>query len=586
MLRGIVTTILIVILFALAFQANAADRPTLAKIIVNREAIVGELLERTDKHVRILEISTNELRTINTDNFKSIRVDISEEEAALSVGLPEYLAWNIRRLTPTTGVNTVVVLPLCNASGQQTVEGRQFAENVTTELVRNDVRVVERTLLDKVLGELTLQNSRGFDSTTAQRIGKQLGGFVVLTGTIVKRRKGYVAQLRLIKVETGEILFAATHRILSITREPEVVRSVPWQPTRRSRDVIVVKPEPTKRSSPPEKPERVDLWTPGHGRYGRYHMPSLVKTESGILLAFCHDRKDGTANKKYLLMRRSTDGGQRWSPSEVVWEAENVPYCYPCSVVEKETGTILLLGISRGSSVWLLKSMDDGKTWNTAREITEAIKKPNWTWYCTGPGAGIQIQQGSHTGRLVIPCGHTEAGTKHYSHIIYSDDGGETWHLGGSTPKQQTVAGECEVVELSEPPGRLMLNMEDTDRSHSTRQTALSDDGGLTWHSQMHDPALIEPGCQASIRRLRWPGRGQRGVILFSNPASKSKREKMTVRVSYDDAKTWPRSMVVNQESSAFSCLTAIDDNTAGMVYLGAGRITFVRLNLSWLTRD
>ena len=226
MLRGIVTTILIVILFALAFQANAADRPTLAKIIVNREAIVGELLERTDKHVRILEISTNELRTISTDVVKSIRVDISEEEAALSVGLPEYLAWNIRRLTPTTGVNTVVVLPLCNASGQQTVEGRRFAENVTTELVRNEVRVVERTLLDKVLGELTLQNSRGFDTTVAQKVGKQLGAFVVLTGTIVQKRKGYVAQLRLIKVESGEILFAATHRMPDITSKPQVVKNV------------------------------------------------------------------------------------------------------------------------------------------------------------------------------------------------------------------------------------------------------------------------------------------------------------------------------------------------------------------------
>ena len=76
MLRGITTILLVVILPTLAAQANAADRPTLAKVVVNREAIVGELLERTDKHVRILEISTNELRTINTDNFKSLRVDI------------------------------------------------------------------------------------------------------------------------------------------------------------------------------------------------------------------------------------------------------------------------------------------------------------------------------------------------------------------------------------------------------------------------------------------------------------------------------------------------------------------------------
>ena len=246
MLRGLTTVLLIVILPTLAAQANAAERPMLAKIIVNRESVVGELLERMDKHVRILEISTNELRTISADEIKSIRVDISEEEAALSVGLPEYLSWNIRRLTPTTGVNTVVVLPLCNASGQQTLEGRRFAENVTTELVRNDVRVVERTLLSKILGELALQNSRGFDTAVAQKVGKQLGAFVVLTGTIVQKRKGYVAQLRLIKVETGEILFAATHRMPDITSKPQVVKSV--QPP-----IVMPPAKPQERRPVPQK---------------------------------------------------------------------------------------------------------------------------------------------------------------------------------------------------------------------------------------------------------------------------------------------------------------------------------------------
>ena len=50
-----------------------------------------------------------------------------------------------------------------------------------------------------------------------------------------------------------------------------------------------------------------------------------------------------------------------------------------------------------------------------------------------GPGSGIQIEHGPHKGRLVIPCDHIEADTKHYySHIIYSDDHGKTWKLGGT----------------------------------------------------------------------------------------------------------------------------------------------------------
>ena len=223
------------------------------------------------------------------------------------------------------------------------------------------------------------------------------------------------------------------------------------------------------------------------------------------------------------------------------------------------------------------------------KEITKDTKKPDWTWYATGPGAGIQIEHGPHKGRLVIPCDHIEADTKHYyAHVIFSDDRGETWQLGGSTPEHQV--NECEVVELADPAGRLMLNMRNYDRDNRTRQTALSDDGGSTWHSQKHDAVLIEPICQASIRRLRWPGAGQGGVILFANPASQKGRERMTVRASHDDATTWTKSKLIDEGFSAYSCLERLDNETAGLLYEGAvegksyGRITFVRLGLKSLT--
>lgn len=351
----------------------------------------------------------------------------------------------------------------------------------------------------------------------------------------------------------------------------------------------------------------IDLWKSGEGGYDTYRIPALIKAKSGTLLALCEGRKTGRGDSGNidLLLRRSNDGGKTWSPTQVVWDDAGNTCGNPCPVVEQETGTIFLLathnlGIdrerqiidqkSKGTrTVWLLKSTDDGKTWSTPQDITRDTKKPDWTWYATGPGAGIQIQHGPHKGRLVIPCDHIEADTKHYySHVIYSDDRGESWKLGGSTPEHQV--NECEVVELADPPGRLMLNMRNYDRSNRTRQTALSDDGGLTWHSQKHVPVLIEPICQASIRRLRWPKAGHSGIILFSNPGSQKAREKMTVRVSSDDAKTWAHSQLINEGFSAYSCLETLDDETAGLLYEGEvgdkiyGRITFVRLGLDQLT--
>jgi sialidase-1 len=64
----------------------------------------------------------------------------------------------------------------------------------------------------------------------------------------------------------------------------------------------------------------------------------------------------------------------------------------------------------------------------------------------------------------------------------------------------------------------------------------------------------------------------------------------MTVRVSLDDAKTWPHSTLIDEGFSAYSSLERLDDGTAGLLYEGAvgnktyGRITFVRLGLEWLT--
>ncbi|MBI2480906.1 MAG: exo-alpha-sialidase [Planctomycetia bacterium] len=263
---------------------------------------------------------------------------------------------------------------------------------------------------------------------------------------------------------------------------------------------------------------QTDIFVSGEGGYHTFRIPSLLTTSQGTLLAFCEGRKDSRSDRGdiNLLVRRSTDNGETWSAPQVIWD-DSVNTCgNPCAVVDRDTGTVWLLSTwNRGSDaekdiikqtsadtrrVFVLSSSDDGRTWSRSREITTDVKQANWTWYATGPGCGIQIQHGPDKGRLVIPCEHIEAGTEHYySHVIYSDDHGKTWQLGGRTPQHQV--NECEVVELSN--GRLMLNMRNYDRSAKSRQVALSDDGGLTWRSQGFVSTLIEPHPTISLVRRR-----------------------------------------------------------------------------------
>ncbi len=347
-------------------------------------------------------------------------------------------------------------------------------------------------------------------------------------------------------------------------------------------------------------PETTAVFRAGEGGYHTYRIPSLLVAPGGTLLAFAEGRKAGAgdAGDIDLVLRRSTDGGLTWSPARVVWDDGPNTCGNPCPVVD-DAGTIHLLmtrnlgsdrepDIIAGRSqdtrrVFVAESRDDGLTWSRPREITADVKRPEWTWYATGPGAGIRLARGAHAGRLVIPCDHVEAGRLH-SHAIYSDDRGRTWRLGGSAPEDGV--NECEVVELSD--GRLLLNMRNHDRARPGRRTAISGDGGLTWAEPRLAAELVEPVCQASLRRLSWPEGDRPGVILFSNPAS-TRRERLTVRASFDDGRTWPASRLLDPRPSAYSCLAALPDGAAGLLYEAGDKrayetILFARFPLAWLT--
>lgn len=320
----------------------------------------------------------------------------------------------------------------------------------------------------------------------------------------------------------------------------------------------------------------------GQDGYHTYRIPALAVTARGTILAFCEGRKHSSHDSGDidLLVRRSTDNGQTWNPQQCVWDDDGHTCGNPSAVVDRDTGTIwLLMTWNRGDDaepeiiagtsqdtrrVFVSHSTDDGVTWSDPREITRDVKRDDWTWYATGPGNGIQLQQGPHQGRLMIPCDHIEAHSKrYYSHVIVSDDHGTTWQLGGRTPEDQV--NECSVVEL--PGGRLLLNMRNYDRSKRNRQTAQSEDGGVTWQNQRFDAALEEPICQAAIERCRWPSESGRSVILFSNPAHPEHRVNMTLRASFDEGQTWPAARVVHAGPSAYSDLAVLPNGQILCLY-------------------
>ena len=320
------------------------------------------------------------------------------------------------------------------------------------------------------------------------------------------------------------------------------------------------------------------VFTSGEGGYDTYRIPAVVRTEAGTLLAFAEGRRASRSDTGNidLLMKRSEDDGATWGAFQVIWDDGDNTCGNPAPVVDRTNGTVWLLmtwnlgsdhekDIIAGKSkdtrrVYVTSSADDGATWKTPAEITADTKRDDWTWYATGPGNGIQLTTGAQAGRLLIPCDHIEAESKHYySHVIWSDDHGASWQLGGRTPMHQV--NECAVVEL--PDGQLLLNMRNYDREKKHRQVAYSADAGATWSRQSFDATLIEPICQASL--IRADGVGE--VLLFSNPASEDAREQMTVRRSTDAGATWEASLVLHAGPAAYSSLVALGDGVGGCLF-------------------
>ena len=117
---------------------------------------------------------------------------------------------------------------------------------------------------------------------------------------------------------------------------------------------------------------------------------------------------------------------------------------------------------------------------------------------------------------------------------------------------------------------------------------------------------LLEPICMAGMTRVLWPGeRGNRpGIIAFSNPDNLQRRDgretpgggrdrrNVTLKLSFDEGRTWPVSRVLEPEGSGYSDLAALEDGTILCFYergtaehpaRSTGRLTLARVPLAWL---
>jgi sialidase-1 len=184
------------------------------------------------------------------------------------------------------------------------------------------------------------------------------------------------------------------------------------------------------------------------------------------------------------------------------------------------------------------------------------------------------VEQGPHQGRLLIPCDHSYSspdgtiaggGFEYGAHVISSDDGGANWQIGGTiAPK----VNECQVVELADGNGTLLMNM----RSYfgrNLRTQSISYDGGLSWTDPADVPDLVEPVCQAGLIDYPDPENPNQQILIFTNPASSKFRHNLSIRASFDQGQTWKKIRTIFPGPSAYSSLVALPGNHIGLLFEG-----------------
>lgn len=359
-----------------------------------------------------------------------------------------------------------------------------------------------------------------------------------------------------------------------------------------------------KTISPVQLPSVVDtlsfstiLYNAGEGGYASYRIPAMIKAPDGSLLAFVEGRVNSSADfgDVKILETRSTDNGKDWNTPPIVAQNGNLQADNSSPVVDYDdpqypNGRILLFYCTGNNTqanvtklngvreVWYVASTDNGQTWSSPVNITLEVSHPyqpsfnpayddtlKWTAYATGPGHALQMSEGPHKGRIVVPINHGIFSSKtNYAAAFYSDDHGKTFHLSPDVPIE---SDETTAAEL--PGGGVLLNSRDQYDSRHERILSYDTTGNLDtvthWQSSWN-PYLIDPVCEGTM--LNYTTAAGKQVLLFCNPVSPAyQRAMLGLRQSFDWGQTWTQPYIADGGAAAYSDIVSLPDGHIGILY-------------------
>lgn len=109
----------------------------------------------------------------------------------------------------------IAILPFNNNSPDKSLDstGVTLADLISAQMAaKKGFKLVERQRIEEILSEMKLGMTGMIDQNTAIQVGKMLGANVMVFGSFSTLGKKVLLTIRLVKVETGEIVGGVTER--------------------------------------------------------------------------------------------------------------------------------------------------------------------------------------------------------------------------------------------------------------------------------------------------------------------------------------------------------------------------------------
>lgn len=244
---------------------------------------------------------------------------------------------------------------------------------------------------------------------------------------------------------------------------------------------------------------------------------------------------------------------RRWSPPRLVAKISDEPHWNP--VLAKARDGSLRLYFKTGPTpqnwrTWLQISRDEGRTWEPPVPLGDGSQPP------VGPvkNKPLVLADGAWLGPNSV-----ETGERWDASVDRSTDEGMTWEQGAAVPLDHARfpgPGVIQPALWESAPGKVHMLLRGTSGRVCRSD---SEDGGRTW-APVYDTDLPHPNTGLDACRLE-----DGTVALVFNPCPPDRppeRSPLTVALSFDNGKTWPRRLDLETGPGEYSYPAIIPTRT------------------------